>query len=317
MATRTIPTIDLSDFTTGSAAERERVTQTLGEGLREFGFLNVEGHRIDPKLIRSAYDLWRRYFELSEEEKGRYSGVEGGARGFTAFGVEHAKGRSTPDLKEFWHVGQEHPPEGADANVYPPNVWPEDEVPGITEPTLRLYKSLESVAETLLVGVAEFFDLPPSTFASMMHHGQSILRIIHYPAVKGEVEPGAVRAAEHEDINLITLLCEATEPGLEILTRDGEWLPVVAEEGQIVVDAGDMLSRVVNEVIPATTHRVINPDNAENRDRYSMPFFVHPRPEVDLTVMDRFVDADNPPKYPPITAGEFLHQRLAEIGLKK
>lgn len=317
MSQRTIPTIDLSDYTTGSEAERKEVVAILGEGLREFGFLNVEGHRIDPGLIRRTYDLWQRFFELPEDVKARYSGVEGGARGFTPFGVEHAKGRSTPDLKEFWHVGQDDPPEGVDVDLYPPNVWPEEEVPGITEPTLRLYKSLESVAETLLVALAEHFDLPPSTFAGMMAHGQSILRVIHYPQVEGELEEGAVRAAEHEDINLITLLCEATEPGLQILTREGEWLPVQAGEGQIVVDAGDMLSRCTNEVVPATTHRVINPPDADNRDRYSMPFFVHPRPEVDLTVMDRFVSAEEPPKHPPITAGEFLRQRLEEIGLTK
>jgi len=317
MAKRTIPTIDLSDYTAGSATERDRLVETLGQGLREFGFLNVEGHRIDPALIRSAYDAWRRFFALPEEVKARYSGVEGGARGFTPFGVEHAKGRTTPDLKEFWHVGQDDPPPGVGADVYPPNVWPEEEVPGITDPTLRLYTALESVAETLLEALAHHFGLGPSTFAGMMTHGQSILRVIHYPAVEGEVEPGAVRAAEHEDINLITLLCEATEPGLEILSRDGEWLPVVAGEGQIVVDAGDMLSRCTNEVVPATTHRVVNPPDAENRDRFSMPFFVHPRPEVDLTVMDRFTDAENPPKFPPITAGEFLRERLAEIGLTK
>lgn len=317
MTQRTIPTIDLSDYTTGSGDTRERLIQTLGDGLREFGFLNVEGHRIDADLIRGTYRLWQEFFELPEEKKERYSGVEGGARGYTPFGVEHAKGRSTPDLKEFWHVGQEDPPQGVDPDLYPPNVWPEEVVPGITEPTIRLYKALESVAETLLVALAEYFDLPPDTFASMMAHGQSILRVIHYPKVEGEVEPGAVRAAEHEDINLITLLCEATEPGLEILTRDGEWLPVQAAEGQIVVDAGDMLSRCTNEVVPATTHRVINPPDAENRDRYSMPFFVHPRPSVDLTIMDRFVSADNPPKYPPITAGEFLAERLREIGLTK
>jgi isopenicillin N synthase-like dioxygenase len=317
MAQRTIPTIDLSDYTTGSPDDRQRLVATLGDGLREFGFLNVEGHRIDRSLIRSAYDLWQRFFELDEAAKARYSGVEGGARGFTPFGIEHAKGRTTPDLKEFWHVGQADPPEGVDVGLYPPNVWPEDEVPGITEPTVRLYKALESVAETLLVALAEYFDLPRSTFAGMMAHGQSILRIIHYPAMQGEVEADAVRAAEHEDINLITLLCEATEPGLEILTREGEWLPVVAAEGQIVVDAGDMLSRCTNEVVPATTHRVINPADAENRDRHSMPFFVHPRPDVDLTILDRFVSAERPPKYPPITAGQFLHQRLAEIGLKK
>lgn len=317
MTERAIPTIDLSDFTTGTPAERRRLVETLGHGLREFGFLNVEGHRIDADLIRGTYRLWQDFFELDAEKKGRYSGVEGGARGYTPFGVEHAKGRSTPDLKEFWHVGQEDPPQGADLDLYPPNVWPEEVVPGITEPTIRLYKALESVAETLLVALAEYFDLPPDTFAGMMTHGQSILRVIHYPKVEGEVEPGAVRAAEHEDINLITLLCEATEPGLEILTRDGEWLPVQAAPGQIVVDAGDMLSRCTNEVVPATTHRVINPPDAENRDRYSMPFFVHPRPSVDLTIMDRFVSADNPPKYPPITAGEFLAERLREIGLTK
>ncbi len=317
MAKRTIPTIDLSDYTAGTAAERERLVATLGDGLREFGFLNVEGHRIDPTLIRSAYDGWQRFFALPGDIKSRYSGVEGGARGFTAFGVEHAKGRTTGDLKEFWHVGQDDPPPGVAPGVYPPNVWPEDEVPGITEPTLRLYTALESVAETLLAALADHFGLGQATFAGMMTHGQSILRIIHYPAVEGEVEAGAVRAAEHEDINLITLLCEATEPGLEILSRDGEWLPVVAGEGQIVVDAGDMLSRCTNEVVPATTHRVVNPPDAENRDRFSMPFFVHPRPEVDLTVMDRFTDVENPPKYPPITAGEFLRQRLAEIGLTK
>lgn len=317
MAQRTIPTIDLSDYTSGTAAERDRLVETLGDGLQEFGFLNVEGHRIDPSLIRSAYSSWQRFFALPEDVKARYSGVEGGARGFTPFGVEHAKGRTTADLKEFWHVGQDDPPPGVGPEVYPPNVWPEAEVPGITEPTLRLYTALESVAETLLAALADHFGLDRATFAGMMTHGQSILRVIHYPAVEGEVEPGAVRAAEHEDINLITLLCEATEPGLEILSRDGEWLPVVAGEGQIVVDAGDMLSRCTNEVVPATTHRVVNPPDADNRDRFSMPFFVHPRPEVDLTVMDRFTDAETPPKFPPITAGEFLRQRLAEIGLTK
>lgn len=312
---RNIPTVNLNDYTSGDAQARQRLVRTLGEGLQEFGFLNVEGHGIDSSLIRGTYDLWKRFFELPEEVKRKYSGVEGGARGFTPFGVEHAKDNPLPDLKEFWHVGQE-PPEGHPyRNEYPANVWP-GEIPEIKEPTLRLYKSLERVAENLLRALAEHFELPRETFASMMTVGNSILRVLHYPPVKAEQLP-AVRAAAHEDINLITLLCEATDSGLEILTREGEWMPVETGEGQIVVDAGDMLSRATNEVVPATTHRVVNPPGGLERDRYSMPFFVHPYSACDLTILDRFTSGDNPPKYPPITAGEFLEQRLREIGLKK
>jgi isopenicillin N synthase-like dioxygenase len=312
---RNIPTVNLNDYTSGDAQARQRLVRTLGEGLQEFGFLNVEGHGIDSSLIRGTYDLWKRFFELPEEVKRKYSGVEGGARGFTPFGVEHAKDNPLPDLKEFWHVGQE-PPEGHPyRNEYPANVWPE-EIPEIKEPTLRLYKSLERVAENLLHALADHFELPRETFASMMTVGNSILRVLHYPPVKTEQLP-AVRAAAHEDINLITLLCEATDSGLEILTREGEWMPVETGEGQIVVDAGDMLSRATNEVVPATTHRVVNPPGGMERDRYSMPFFVHPYSACDLTILDRFTSKDNPPKYPPITAGEFLEQRLREIGLKK
>lgn len=313
-AKRNIPTIDLNDYTSGDAAARERLVKTLGDGLVEFGFLNVEGHGIDSSLIRGTYDLWQRFFEQPEEVKRQYAGVEGGARGYTPFRVEHAKDNPLPDLKEFWHVGQE-PPEGHPfRQEYPPNVWPQ-EIPEIRQPTLRLYTSLERVAENLLRALADYFDLPRETFASMMAVGNSILRIIHYPPVSPEFDP-AVRASAHEDINLITLLCEATDSGLEIFTREGEWLAVETGEGQIVVDAGDMLSRCTNRVVPATTHRVVNPTGV-NRDRYSMPFFVHPYSSCDLTVMDRFVSADNPPKFPPITAGQFLEERLREIGLKK
>ena len=315
-ATRQIPTIDLADFTTGDSAARRRMVHTLGEGLQEFGFLNVTGHGIDSGLVRQTYDLWRRFFELPEETKKRYAGIEGGARGFTPFGVEHAKGRSQPDLKEFYHVGQTPPAGHPLASTYPVNVWP-DEIPEIEDPTLRLYKSLESTAQNLLVALAEFFELPRDTFSSMMSVGNSILRVIHYPPLPDDVPDGAVRAAEHEDINLITLLPEATDSGLEILTREGEWLPVVSGPGQIVVDAGDMLSRVTNEVVPATTHRVVNPPEGSRADRYSMPFFVHPYPSCDLTVMRRFVTDGRPPKFAPITAGEFLDERLREIGLKR
>jgi isopenicillin N synthase-like dioxygenase len=312
-----IPTIDLEQFRSGDAAGRDAMIRTLGEGLQEFGFLNVESHGVDGDLVRRVYDHWRRFFELSEETKEKYAGVEGGARGFTPFGVEHAKGKAQADLKEFWHVGQELPAGHPLASHYPGNLWP-DEVPGIREATLDLYRSLERTAREILHALAFYFDLPEATFSRMMEDGNSILRVIHYPEVPADAEAGAVRAAEHEDINLITLLPEATDSGLEILTRDGEWMAVETGPGQIVVDAGDMLSRATNEVVPATTHRVVNPEGeAAKRERYSMPFFVHPFPACDLTVMDRFVSEDRPPKYEPITAGEFLDQRLREIGLKK
>ncbi len=312
--TRNIPTIDLDDYLTGDAADRDRMVKTLGDGLVEFGFLNVEGHGIDSDLVRGTYDLWQRFFALPEEVKKRYAGVDDGSRGFTPFGVEHAKDSPLPDLKEFWHVGQEPPAGHLLHGVYPGNVWPV-EIPEIRQPTQRLYKTLERVAENLLRALADYFDLPRETFASMMQAGNSVLRVIHYPPVSPEHDP-AVRASAHEDINLITLLCEATDSGLEILTREGDWLAVETGEGQIVVDAGDMLSRCTNGVVPATTHRVVNPPSAANRERYSMPFFVHPFPSCDLAVKERFVSADHPPKFPPITAGEFLDQRLREIGLK-
>jgi isopenicillin N synthase-like dioxygenase len=317
MAQRNIPTVDLSDFQAGppGTKARDRMVQTLGDGLVEFGFLNVEGHGVDPALIRRAYALWQQFFELPDEVKRKYAGTAGGARGYTPFGIEHAKNNPIPDLKEFWHVGQEPPAGHPYRDEYPPNIWPE-EVPELREVSMGLYTSLERVARDLLRALAQHFDLPAETFASMMEVGNSILRVLHYPPVPPGVDP-AVRAAAHEDINLITLLCEATDSGLEILGRDGKWLPVETGPGQIVVDAGDMLSRATNEVIPATTHRVVNPASAANRDRYSMPFFVHPYSACPLDVMDRFVSPDRPAKYPPITGGQFLEQRLREIGLKK
>jgi isopenicillin N synthase-like dioxygenase len=312
---RNIPTIDLNHYTSGDGAARSRMIETLGGGLREFGFLNVEGHGIDASLIQGTYELWQRFFKLPEDVKRKYAGIDNGNRGYTPFGVEHAKDNPLPDLKEFWHVGQEAPEGHPLRREYTANVWPA-EIPEIQEPTLRLYSSLERVAENLLRALAEHFELPRDTFSAMMSVGNSILRIIHYPPVQPEHAP-AVRAAAHEDINLITLLCEATDSGLEILTREGEWMAVETGPGQIVVDAGDMLSRFTNGVVPATTHRVVNPGEGATRDRYSMPFFVHPYPACDLTIHERFVSAENPPKFPPITAGQFLEQRLREIGLKK
>jgi isopenicillin N synthase-like dioxygenase len=325
-----VPTFDLSDYTSCDTSLRSRGIATLGGALVDIGFVVVEGHQVDGSLIRDVYSLWQRFFALDEAAKGRYAGVEGGARGYMPFGVEHARDNPTPDLKEFWHVGQELPPDHPLAQEYPPNVWPR-ELPELRQPTLALYHELERVAELLLMALAEHFALPEETFAAMMRGGNSVLRILHYPpvpqaapampAANGQDGPPpvapALRAAPHEDINLVTLLCEATDSGLELLRRDGTWLPVEARPGQIVVDAGDMLSRVTNQVVPATSHRVVNPPPSANRDRYSMPFFVHPYPACDLAVLERFVSAERPRRFPPVTAGELLSRRLTEIGLKR
>jgi isopenicillin N synthase-like dioxygenase len=330
-----VPTFDLSDYTSCDTSLRSRAIAKLGGALVDIGFVIVEGHQIDPRLIGDAYALWQRFFALDERVKRRYSGIDG-TRGYTPMGVEHAKNSPSPDLKEFWHVGQELPPDHPLRLEYPPNVWPQ-ELPELRQPTLALYHELERVAELLLMAFAEYFALPEETFAAMMRGGSSVLRILHYPPVPAAPDRSApatplpatavetsaahaapaLRAAPHEDINLITLLCEATDSGLQLLRRDGTWLPVESRPGQIVVDTGDMLSRITNEVVPATTHRVVNPPASANRDRYSMPFFVHPTAACDLSVLDRFVSADRPRRFPPITAGEMLDRRLTEIGLKR
>jgi Isopenicillin N synthase and related dioxygenases len=311
-----IPVVTLSDYTHGSPEARQRFIQTFGDGLKEFGFITLQGHAIDHTLIRKAYELFQEFFSMDLATKKRYDNVAGGQRGYTSFGKEHAKNSSVGDLKEFWHTGPELPADHAYRAEYPNNVWPE-ELPELKEIMTTLYGDLQSTAEIMLEALGEYFGLPKETFRDMVKDGNSIIRSIHYPPLEEGMDPKAVRAAAHEDINMITLLCEATEAGLEILTHDGEWVGVSALSGQIVVDAGDMLSRVTNEVIPSTTHRVVNPQDGRNVSRYSMPFFVHPYSSCDLTVLDRFVSEETPAKFEPITAGAFLEQRLREIGLLK
>jgi isopenicillin N synthase-like dioxygenase len=313
---RKIPLIHLSDYRRGTPAERERFVRTFGEGLREFGFASIDDHGIEDGLIRRTYSDVQALFSLTKEQKRRYE-VPGGAgqRGYTGFGKEHAKNRTVGDLKEYWHVARELPAGHPRLGDYGQNVWP-TEVPTFRKNSVDLFQALDEVAATLLHALADYFGLPTHTFSDMAHEGNSILRVIHYPPLKEIFVPGAVRAAEHEDINLITLLCEGTSSGLELLTRDGQWLPVDTLKGQIVVDSGDMLSRITNHVIPATTHRVVNPSRPEEDTvRYSMPFFVHPYPECELRVLDCTVTPDRPAKYPPTTADAFLKQRLREIGL--
>lgn len=307
-----IPVASLSEFVRGSAAARADFVHVFGSALREFGFVSITDHGIAPERIRGAYAVAERFFALPIESK-RRSRVEGsgGNRGFVGFGVEHAKHRKVGDLKEFFHVGRELPELGpGGVNAFPA------EVPEFEAATRALFTDLEGVARTLLDALADSFGVERSTFTPMMEGGNSILRIIHYPPLRDAFLPGAVRAAEHEDINLLTLLCESTAAGLEILTRDGRWLPVEAPPGHIVVDSGDMLARITNGKIPSTTHRVVNPPSTEQDVvRYSMPFFVHPYPNCVLAPLEFCLSPGGPPPPPPTTAQAFLETRLRELGL--
>lgn len=309
-AAREIPVVDLGDYK-GAASAHERFVTTLGDALCDFGFVLVEGHGIEPHLIGRVYRGFDRFFAKPDPEKLECSGIAGGQRGFTPFGVEHAKDQVAPDLKEFFHVGQE----GGEAFGYPANVWPNGDEK-LRADALALFRALEACAARLLDALAEGFVLPGDALSPMIRDGNSILRALHYPPVQEGGPARSLRAAPHEDINLITLLCEATEAGLEIRPpgRD-EWIPVPALPGRIVVDSGDMLSRLTNDVIPSTTHRVVNPRGSANVDRYSLPFFAHPRPECDLSVRPEFVSEARPVRHPPIRAGAFLEERLREIGL--
>lgn len=309
---QSLPVVSLADYRSGSRHAQAGFVRVFGDALAELGFVSVKDHGVDTALIRSAYDVVARFFALPIDVKRRYV-VEGsmGNRGFVGFGEEHAKDRKVGDLKEFFHVGREMPSLGAGGR----NAFPA-EVPEFEPTTRALFDQLEGAATSMLEAVADVFGAPKDTFSKMIVGGNSILRLIHYPPLKDGFIPGAVRAAEHEDINLVTLLCESTQPGLEILTRDGRWLPVEAPPGHIVVDTGDMMQRITNGRLPSVTHRVVNPSSdADDVVRFSMPFFVHPFPTCSLDVLPFCTSADKPAKFPPITAQAFLEERLQAIGL--
>ena len=310
-----VPVVDMNDWRGEDAEVRAAFVKAVGEALEEYGFLRVRGHSVTPEIVAPAYGVARALFALSEEQKNAYC-VRGGhgERGYTPFGAEHAKGTPMPDLKEFWHVGRELEEGHPLRSVYPPNQWP-TEVSGFREAMLNLYDALEDVAKDMLEVVARYLGEPPHCLTRLSIDGNSILRALHYPPLGDiPVVKGAVRAAAHEDINLITLLVTSTQSGLEILRRDGQWLAVDAEPGEILMDAGDMLARITNGVLGATTHRVVNPSE-DRSERFSMPFFVHPRPEALLSVLDSCRRPDLPEPATDITGYAFLRERLAEIGL--
>lgn len=311
---QTIPVVNLADYDSDDPKVREAFVKKFGEGLNDLGFVAVEGHGVPQELIDRNYELFEEFFALDADTKRKYEQPESGRqRGYTPFGMEHAKDNEKPDLKEFWHVGREFDGDSALAERMPQNVWPE-ELPEFRDNTLALYDALEASAHKMLAAISEYLSQPEDFIPSKAKDGNSIIRIIHYPVCDGFDEPGQMRAAAHEDINLITLLPAATDSGLEILTREGEWLAVPSLEGQLIVDTGDMMKRLTNDVIPATTHRVVNPEG-EPEPRYSMPFFVHPHPDASLEVIDACVPEGEEPKYEPTTADEYLQKRLREIGV--
>jgi isopenicillin N synthase-like dioxygenase len=310
---RKVPELSLLSYVNGSEAEKLNFVDKLYTGIKDYGFIILTDHTITKDIIDRGYDAVKKFFALSESEKNKYiSEGNAGQRGYTPFGKEHAKDSKYKDLKEFYHVGREVSDSHRFAKYYPKNLFPEMEVPGFKEATLELYNELDKTSVILLEALGRALDVPQNYFKDMIDVGNSVLRAIHYPPV-GEAPPaGSIRAAAHGDINLITILMGATASGLQLLDRDGTWLDVESREGQLVVDAGDMMSRITNEVIPATIHRVINPEDAGSA-RFSMPFFVHPHPEAMLECIPSCRGAGE--KFPPISAQECLEERLREIGL--
>jgi isopenicillin N synthase-like dioxygenase len=312
MTIRAVPTLDIRRYET----DRDRFVGDIGAVYREYGFCGISGHGIDQALIDGAYACFQRFFALPEEIKRKYHVPgTGGARGYTPFGIETAKDSRYPDLKEFWHVGREIDRGSPHADVMAPNLWP-SEVEGFREYGYGLYQALDQLGVRVLRALALHIGLPERFFDDKIDHGNSILRPIHYPPITAPEVPN-VRAGAHEDINFITLLVGASAEGLQVKTREGEWLPITTEGDAIVVNIGDMLQRLTNHVYPSTTHRVVNPPGEKARQpRYSVPFFLHPNPEFLIDVLPNCVTPDNPNRYPaPITAHGYLMERLREIRL--
>lgn len=315
-----VPSLDLADFLSNDEGRKNEFVQKLGEAYNNIGFVAIKNHFLTNELSTKLYDVIKRFFQLEDAKKSKYE-IEGlaGQRGYIGKGKEHAKGRKTGDLKEFYHIGQEVTDGDSIKSEYPDNIFP-DELPEMKEIGLEVYHRLEKTGIYMLRAIALYLGLDESYFDAKVKNGNSILRPIHYfPIEKPEEVPAdAVRAAEHGDINLITLLMGASADGLQVLRRDGKWIPITALPEQLVVNVGDMLERHTNGKLKSTIHRVVNPPRElMGNSRYSIPFFMHPRSDMDLTCLDECIDSEHPKAFDDITAGEFLNQRLAEIGLKK
>ncbi|MDN5215981.1 2-oxoglutarate and iron-dependent oxygenase domain-containing protein [Fulvivirgaceae bacterium BMA12] len=315
-----VPSLDLADFTGGDPIRKRHFVAALGEAYNNIGFVAIKNHGLSDALIHQLYDVIKRFFSLPDAVKQKYELPElFGQRGYIGKGREHAKGRTVGDLKEFYHIGQEVRDGDPIKNEYPENIWP-DQVAEMKTVGLEAYKTLEDTGKQMLKAIAIFLNLDEAYFEDKVHNGNSILRPIHYFPIENpeEVPDDAVRAAEHGDINLITLLMGASADGLQVLRKDGKWIPITALPNQLVVNVGDMMARLTNDKLKSTIHRVVNPPKELMKtSRFSIPFFMHPRADMDLACLDSCVDMEHPKKYGDMTAGEFLDERLAEIGLKK
>ena len=314
-----IPRLDLNDYVNGSPKMKKQFSDKIGKAFNETGFVTICNHGLSDQLMAELYDKVRGFFALPDAVKLKYQIPElAGQRGYTTKGKEKAKDAKTPDLKEFWQSGQTVTDGDPVKQDYPDNLLVE-ELPRFNEVTLQVYKSLESAGKHLLHAISVYLNLPEIYFDDKVHNGNSILRGIHYfPLNDPDSLPAdAVRAGAHEDINLITLLIGASADGLEVLTRSGDWYPVKAEAKDIVVNVGDMLQRLTNNKLKSTTHRVVNPPRELMKtSRFSVPFFLHPKLNMNLTCLASCIDEAHPKAYSNITAGEYLDERLREIGLK-
>ena len=312
-----IPSVNLEDFISGDPVRKQKFVDEIGKAYEEIGFVALKGHFLDEKLVDNLYDEIKNFFSLPVDIKRNYEipGI-GGQRGYVSFGKESAKGKKEGDLKEFWHFGQYVEDNPALAEEYPDNVDVK-ELPAFNEVGKETYKMLEKTAKYVLRALALYLGLKETYFDNYIHNGNSILRPIHYPPITEEPK-AAERAAAHGDINLITLLMGAQGRGLQVQNHKGEWIDAIAEPDELMINVGDMLSRHTNNKLKSTIHRVINPPRELwGTSRYSIPFFMHPISEMKLDVLESCVDDENPKQFEDITAGEFLTQRLIELGLIK
>ena len=312
-----IPSVNLEDFLSNDPNKKQKFINEIGHAYETIGFVALKGHFLDDTLVHNLYSEIKNFFELPIETKEKYEipGI-GGQRGYVSFGKESAKGKKEGDLKEFWHFGQYVEDDAERAKEYPENVLV-NELTNFNEVGKETYKMLEKTAKYVLRSLALHLSLEETYFDQYIKNGNSILRPIHYPPIATEPK-GAERAAAHGDINLITLLMGAQGKGLQVQNHNGDWIDAMAEPDELMINVGDMLARHSNNKLKSTIHRVTNPPKEMwGTSRYSIPFFMHPISEMKLDVLENCIDSKNPKQFEDITAGEFLEQRLLELGLKK